>query len=54
MMETPSADTALRTEWNVRDSHATLLISSGPLKRGYALTLEIANKTGAAISSCKF
>lgn len=44
MIGPPPDDTALRTEWNVRDSQATMLISSGPLKRGSALTLDIANK----------
>ena len=44
MMETPSTDYETRTEWNVRDSHATLLISRGDLKGGSALTLELATK----------
>ena len=36
--ETPSEDVAQRTEWNVRDSDATLLISQGPLAGGSELT----------------
>jgi len=41
MMETLSTDYETRIEWNVRDSHATLLISRGKLDRGSALTLEL-------------
>lgn len=38
VQETPSPDFAQRTEWNVRDSNATLIISRGPLAGGSALT----------------
>lgn len=44
MMETPSTDYETRTEWNVQDSDATLLISRGKLDSGSALTLELATK----------
>jgi hypothetical protein len=42
LRETPSADPAERTEWNVRDSHATLILSPHPLTGGTALTAELA------------
>jgi len=42
MTETPRADTAQRTEWNVRDSDATLIIFNGKLAGGSAATAEIA------------
>ena len=35
---TPSGDPAQRTQWNVRDSDATLIIASPPLTGGTALT----------------
>ncbi len=38
LRSTPSADPAQRTEWNVRDSDATLIISAVPLTGGTALT----------------
>ena len=44
MIETPSTDYETRTEWNVRDSDATLLISRGKLDGRSALTLELAMK----------
>jgi hypothetical protein len=44
--ETPSADYAQRTEWNVRDSDGTLVLSWGPPDRGTALTLELARRLG--------
>jgi len=44
LQETPSSDPAQRTEWNVRDSDATLIISNGQLKGGSQLTLEMAMK----------
>lgn len=42
MKETPSADPAQRTEWNVRDSDATLIIVHGPLYGGSLLTHAVA------------
>jgi hypothetical protein len=43
LVETPSADPALRTEWNVRDSDATLIIARGRLTGGTALTRRLAD-----------
>lgn len=34
LIETPLADTAQRTEWNVRDSDATVIFSIGPVLTG--------------------
>ncbi len=46
LTETPEADTAQRTHWNVRDSDATLVISAGEATGGTALTLESAQAQG--------
>jgi len=41
--ETPSSDSSQRTEWNVRDSDATVIFSvSGDLQGGSKLTIEFA------------
>ncbi|HSR70062.1 MAG TPA: putative molybdenum carrier protein [Acidobacteriota bacterium] len=43
LRETPSPDPAQRTEWNVRDSDATLLLTLGAARsKGTDLTLEMA------------
>lgn len=42
LQETPSADYAQRTEWNVRDSDATLILFRDRLKGGSALTRRLA------------
>ena len=42
LTETPSADPAQRTEWNVRDSDATLIIARGKLTGGTALSQRFA------------
>ncbi len=42
LIETPLADPAQRTEWNVRDSDATLIIAQGKLTGGAALTQRVA------------
>lgn len=42
--QTPGADYEQRTEWNVRDSDATLIVSHGPLNGGSLYTLEMAEK----------
>lgn len=42
MLETPSVEPRQRTEWNVRDSDATLIIASPPLRGGTKLTQELA------------
>jgi hypothetical protein len=44
MKETDSEDPAQRTEYNVRDSDATLLFSHGPLVGGSRLTYELATE----------
>jgi hypothetical protein len=44
LRETPSAAFAQRTEWNVRDSDATLLLSPWPLEGGTALTAALAQR----------
>ncbi len=44
LTETPSADPAQRTEWNVRDADATLILSAAPLTGGTALTRDLARR----------
>ena len=44
LRETPTAEYAQRTEWNVRDSDATLILSPLPLDGGTKLTAEIAKR----------
>jgi hypothetical protein len=47
LTETPSEDYAQRTEWNVRDSDATVIVSLAPsLTGGSRLTRELAAKHG--------
>jgi hypothetical protein len=47
LRETPSADYAQRTEWNVRDSDATLIVSIDPdLTGGSAYTALMARRLG--------
>jgi hypothetical protein len=46
LRETPSADPAQRTAWNVRDSDATLLLARGAASPGTELTAEIARRMG--------
>ena len=46
LRETDSADPAIRTALNVRDSDATLIVSHGPLSGGSLLTLEEARRLG--------
>jgi hypothetical protein len=41
---TPSADPAQRTEWNVRDSDGTLVLTGEDLSGGTALTVELARQ----------
>ena len=40
LIETPSSEYAQRTEWNVRDSDATLILHRGYLSGGTAFTVE--------------
>ena len=47
--ETPSEDPAERTERNVADSDATLLISHGPLAGGSELTRRVAARLGKPV-----
>jgi len=42
LIETPRADYAVRTEWNVRDADATLILTRGRPDGGTALTLRCA------------
>jgi hypothetical protein len=42
LRETPSAEYAQRTEWNVRDSDGTLVLSRGECTGGSAQTVEVA------------
>ena len=42
MQETPNRDYAQRTEWNVRDADATLILTVGSLAGGTALTAKLA------------
>lgn len=42
LRETPDSDPAQRTEWNVRDADATLLLHRGVLAGGTALTAQVA------------
>jgi hypothetical protein len=44
LRETPSAAYTQRTEWNVRDADATLILHRGPLRGGTALTIRIARR----------
>ncbi|TLY38495.1 MAG: molybdenum cofactor carrier [Nitrospirae bacterium] len=44
MKETPTADYPLRTEWNVRDSDATLVLTRGEPTEGTAFTIELARR----------
>src|SRR6185312_6035129 len=44
--ETDSRKLALRTEWNVRDADATLILSRGALSGGSALTQRLAQHYG--------
>lgn len=46
LRETPSPEYAERTEWNVRDSDATLVLTRGTPKGGTALTVELARALG--------
>jgi hypothetical protein len=44
LRETPSEEYEERTEWNVRDSDGTLILTMGALTGGTALTAEFAKK----------
>ena len=44
--ETPSSEYAQRTEWNVRDSDGTLVLTEGEPSGGTAQTVEVARRLG--------
>jgi hypothetical protein len=46
LSETPTAESAQRTEWNVRDADATLILHRGELAGGTALTAQVAARLG--------
>jgi len=46
LVETQSAEYPQRTEWNVRDSDATLVLTRGAPTGGTAYTLEVARQLG--------
>ena len=46
LRETPSSDPAERTTWNVRDSEATLLLTTGAASPGTERTAELARRMG--------
>ena len=51
LVETASADYAERTEHNVRDADATLVLRAGPARGGTALTEDIARRLGKPLLS---
>jgi hypothetical protein len=46
LQETPSADPAQRTAWNVRDSDGTLVLLRGPARGGTLTTIRLARRLG--------
>lgn len=46
LQETPKPDYKQRTEWNVRDSDGTLILSRGDPTGGTATTIKLANTLG--------
>ncbi|MEE8554468.1 MAG: putative molybdenum carrier protein, partial [bacterium] len=46
LLETPSGRYAQRTEWNVRDSDGTLILTRGEPAGGTALTRRLASRLG--------
>lgn len=46
LRETPAERYAQRTEWNVRDSDGTLVLTRGPVTGGTRLTVELAREYG--------
>ena len=49
LKETPSPAYAERTEWNVRDSDATLVLTWGPPANGTAFTIDMTRKHGKPV-----
>lgn len=52
LAETPSPDPAQRTEWNVRDSDATLVLTGDGRSAGTELTREAARRLGRPVFTC--
>jgi Circularly permutated YpsA SLOG family len=48
LRETPSEIHAQRTEWNVRDSDGTLVLTQGRPTEGTALTIDLSSRLGKA------
>ena len=46
LKETPTAEYAQRTEWNIRDSDGTLVLTRGRPSEGTAFTIEVARRLG--------
>jgi hypothetical protein len=46
LLETPSSDPRQRTQWNVRDADATLILSWGEPTNGTLLTVNESRRTG--------
>jgi putative molybdenum carrier protein len=46
LKETPTAEYAQRTEWNIRDSDGTLVLTRGRPSEGTAFTIEITRRLG--------
>jgi hypothetical protein len=44
LVETPSADYAQRTRWNVRDADGTLVLTRGRVEGGTAFTITVARR----------
>jgi hypothetical protein len=49
LKETPSSVYAERTEWNVRDSDGTLVLTWGPPVNGTAFTVDMTRKHGRPV-----
>lgn len=49
LQETPTADYPQRTEWNVRDADATLILALGQLDGGTNLTRKLARQYGKVL-----
>ena len=46
LKETPTAEYAQRTEWNIRDSDGTLVLARGRATEGTAFSIEVARRLG--------
>lgn len=49
LTETPKPYSLQRTEWNIRDSDATLILNMGDLEGGTKRTLELAHELGKPV-----